>query len=247
MCKKTGEMMNLEADGSSLIDFFENHEHSLIHKWMHYFEIYDRHFSKFRNKPLSLIEFGVAHGGSLQMWKHYFGPQARIYGVDIDPRCAALGEENITIFIGDQDDRDSIRAIRDSLPKFDIIIDDGGHTMSQQINTFEEMYGHLKDGGVYLCEDLHTSYWPHWGSGVRQPGSFIEYSKRLIDQLNAWYTREAGFAVDEFTRNAFSLHYYDSILVIEKRSMKPPEHRMHGTPSHALVADEQRILDRSRK
>ena len=222
--------MDLKADGSSLMDFFENHEHRLLHKWLHYFEIYDRHFSKFRNKPLSLIEFGVSHGGSLQMWRHYFGPQARIYGVDIDPRCASLDEENITVLMGDQDNRDSIRAIRDSLPKFDIIIDDGGHTMSQQINTLEEMYGHLKDGGVYLCEDLHTSYWPQWGNGVRKPGSFIEYSKRLVDQLNAWYSEEAGFEVDEFTLNAFSLHYYDSILVIEKRRMKPPEHRIYGTP-----------------
>lgn len=239
--------MDMTADGSSLIDFFENHEHRLIHKWNHYFEIYDRHFSKFRNKPLSLMEFGVSHGGSLQMWKHYFGPEAKIYGVDIDPRCASLGEENVTVFLGDQDDRESIRSIRDSLPKLDIIIDDGGHTMSQQINTFEEMFDHLKEGGIYLCEDLHTSYWSGWGGGARKPGSFVEYSKRLIDQLNAWYTQEAGFAVDAFTLNAFSLHYYDSILVIEKRRMKPPEHRMFGTPSFELTAEAQRVLDGSKK
>lgn len=236
--------MDVLADGSSLIDFFENYEHRLIHKWMHYFEIYDRHFSKFRNKPISLIEFGVWQGGSLQMWKNYFGTQALIYGVDIDPRCTSLGEENITIIMGNQEDRASLRDIKKSLPKFDIIIDDGGHTMMQQIITFEEMYEHLKDGGVYLCEDLHTSYWGGFGGGYRNPNSFIEYSKRLIDQLNAWYSQEAGFTVDEFTRNAFSLHYYDSIMVIEKRGMVAPNNRMRGIPSFPLNPAEQKILDK---
>lgn len=237
--------MDMSADGSSLIDFFENHEHRLIHKWMHYFEIYDRHFSRFRGKSISLLEFGVLHGGSLQMWKYYFGGQAKIYGVDIDPRCASLAEENITILLGDQESKESLRGIKNSLPKFDIIIDDGGHTMMQQINTFEEMYEHLNDGGIYLCEDLHTSYWPgHFGGGFRNPGTFIEYSKRLIDQLNAWYSRDAGFSVDEFTRNAFSLHYYDSILVIEKRPMTTPIARMKGKPSFPLTPAEQSVYDK---
>ena len=236
--------MDMQADGSALIEFFETQEHRLIHKWMHYFEVYDRHFAKFRHKPLSMIEFGVWQGGSLQMWKNYFGPQAVIYGVDIDPRCATLGEENITIIRGDQEDRASLRSIKASLPKFDIIIDDGGHTMMQQIVTFEEIFEHLKSGGVYLCEDLHTSYWAGFGGGHRNPNSFIEYSKRLIDQLNAWHSQETGFAVDDFSRNAFSMHYYDSILVIEKRDMVAPNNRMRGTPSFPLNAAEQNVLNK---
>ena len=117
--------------------------------------------------------------------------------------------------------------------------------MMQQIITFEEMYAHLKDGGVYLCEDLHTSYWPgHFGGGYRDPNTFIEYSKRLIDQLNAWYSQEMGFAVDDFTRSAFSLHYYDSILVIEKRVISTPKARMKGTPSFPLNPAEQEVYDR---
>lgn len=237
--------MESKADGSSLIDFFENHEHRLIHKWMHYFEVYDRHFSKFRNQPLNLIEFGVAHGGSLQMWKHYFGAQAQIHGVDFNPRCATLGEERITILMGDQEDRDSLRNINARLPQYDIIIDDGGHTMMQQVITFEEMYGRLKDGGIYLCEDMHTSYWPgHFGGGYGNKDTFIEYSKRLIDQLNAWYSRDERLIVNDFTRSAFSMHFYDSMLVIEKRAMPGPIARMKGTPSFPLDAAEQAVYDR---
>ena len=67
--------------------YFEAHKGRRIHKWMHYFDIYDRHFSKFRGRPVVVLEFGVQYGGSAQMWREYFGPDAKIYGVDIDPRC----------------------------------------------------------------------------------------------------------------------------------------------------------------
>lgn len=236
--------MELNNNGSVLLDFFENKPHRMIHKWMHYFEIYERHFSQFRDKPMSMLEFGVLHGGSLQMWKYYFGQQAKIYGVDINPRCAELAEEQIEILYGDQENRESLRDICRKLPKFDIILDDGGHTMVQQVITFEETWSHLKEGGIYLCEDLHTSYWPAFGGGFRLPHTFVEYTKQLIDQLNAWYSQEAQLRVDPFTRSTFAVHYYDSIVVIEKRAMVAPHARMKGTPSFPLEPAEQAVYDR---
>lgn len=227
-----------------LRDYFENNENRMIHKWMHYFEIYDRHFSKFRGQEISLLEFGVLHGGSLQMWKQYFGPRAKIYGVDINPRCLSLAEENITVLMADQDNRESLHAIKNALPPFDIIIDDGGHTMTQQINTFEELFPHLKTDGVYLAEDLHTSYWPGFGGGYKNPGTFIEYSKHLIDQLSAWYSPDPALRVNEFTLSAFSMHYYNSVLVIEKREVPAPVSRMKGKPSFPLTPAEQAVYDR---
>ena len=71
------------------------------------------------------------------MWKDYFGPEANIYGLDIDERCKGLEEERIKIFIGDQADRHFLRDLKDRLPRFDVLIDNGGHTMDQLINTFE--------------------------------------------------------------------------------------------------------------
>jgi predicted O-methyltransferase YrrM len=211
---------------------------------MHYFEIYERHFAKFRNKPISLLEFGVLHGGSLQMWKYYFGPEAKIYGADINPRCAELAEENISILLADQESRDSLQNICKTLPPFDIIIDDGGHTMLQQTTTFEEMWGQLKEGGVYLVEDMLTSYWPAFGGGHKNPVNFVEYTKKLIDQLHAWHSAESSLVVDGFTRTAFAMHYYDSVLVIEKRAMQAPAVRMKGKPSFPLAPAEQAVYDR---
>ncbi|MBA5639759.1 class I SAM-dependent methyltransferase [Duganella sp. LX20W] len=231
-------------NGSVLLDFFENHPHRMIHKWMHYFEIYERHFAQFRNKPINMLEFGVLHGGSLQMWKYYFGKQAKIYGVDINPRCAELAEDQIEILLGDQDNRQSLRDICAKLPPLDIILDDGGHTMSQQVITFEETWKHLKEGGIYLCEDLHTNYWPGFGGGFRQPHTFIEYTKQLIDQLHAWYSQDARHFVEEHTRTTFAVHYYDSIVVIEKRAISKPYARMKGTPSFPLEPAEQAVYDR---
>ncbi len=241
----TGGIMNQQANGRVLIDYFEKHEHRLIHKWMHYFEIYERHFGQFRNQPISLLEFGVLHGGSLQMWKYYFGKQAKIFGADINPRCAELGEDQITILLADQESRESLRNICSSLPPLDIIIDDGGHTMLQQKTTFEEMWGQLRIGGIYLIEDMHTSYWPSFGGSYKDPVNFVEYTKNLIDQLNAWHAvPNSDLTVNEFTRTAYSLHYYDSVLVIEKRAIQRPTARMKGKPSFPLAPAEQAVYDK---
>lgn len=215
-------------DGSILLDFFEKHKHRIIHKWMHYFEIYERHLSKFRDQKVSVIEFGVFQGGSLQMWKYYFGTDAQIFGFDINPQCKNFEEENITIVIGDQENRTSLRQLTRIQPEFDIIIDDGGHTMNQQRITFEEMWECLKEGGIYICEDLHTSYWPEYGGGYKNPISFIEYTKNLIDMLNAWHSSDPNLSVNSYTNSIFSIHYYDSVIVIEKRRIGKPHAEMKG-------------------
>lgn len=235
--------MDPVATGHDLRTYFEQGDHRLIHKWMHFFEIYDRHFARFRGTAANVLELGVYHGGSLQMWKHYFGPQAQIFGVDIDPRCAELAEPGVEILIGDQEDRGFLRGVTERVPKLHVIIDDGGHTMKQQIASFEVLYHHLCDGGVYLAEDLHTSYLLPYGGGHKKPTTFIEYAKRLVDQLNAWHSQESTLSVDGFTRSAFGMHFYDSVLVIERRTITPPVARMRGTPSFPLSPGEQAVYD----
>lgn len=214
---------------NDLEKYFTKNTGRLIHKWKHYFEIYDRHFSRFRGSDVHIVEFGVSHGGSLRMWKHYFGPHAKIFGIDINPHCKQLEEQQVRIFIGDQEDRAFLRALAKQIPRIDILIDDGGHMMQQQINTFEEFFPLIDSNGVYLCEDLHTSYWPEYGGGYREPGTFIEYSKNFIDYIHAWHSRQMDrLEVTELTRTVHSLHYYNSILVIEKRPTEKPYHLKTG-------------------
>ncbi len=210
--------------------FYENNKR-LVYKLTNYFEVYDRHFSRFRNKEITILEIGVSQGGSLQMWKEYFGDKATIYGIDIDQNCKQLEEENIHILIGSQSDRTFLREVVKTLPQFDILIDDGGHTMQQQIISYEELFGHVKDGGVYLCEDLHTSYFLSHGGGHKRRGSFIEYSKNFIDYLNAHYSEQRSLKVNYFTKNVTSVHYYDSIIVVEKQSREKPTPMKTGVMS----------------
>lgn len=199
-------------------------------KWMHYFDVYHRHLQKFRGKNITFVEIGVFQGGSLQMWKEYFGPQARIFGIDIDPDCKKFEESQVTILIGDQEDRTFLKQVKQRIGDIHILIDDGGHTMPQQIASFEELYPAVVNGGVYLVEDLHTSYWKDFGGGFRNPCSFIEFSKHLIDQLNAWHSQDhENFSVNAFTRSTSSMHYYDSILVLEKDLVVPPVSKETGS------------------
>lgn len=219
------------AKSSDLEKYFRNNSDRLIHKWNHYFDIYERHFSRFRDKEIVLLEIGVLEGGSLQMWKKYFGSSAKIYGIDINPNCKELEEDNIEIFIGSQSDRAFLRTVKNSIPKIDILIDDGGHTMRQQIVSYEELFEHLKDDGVYLCEDLHTSYYLKYGGGYKRRNTFIEYSKNFIDSLNAFHSSQKALKVNAFTKSVDSIHYYDSVLVIEKRNREAPFHEKTGTSS----------------
>jgi hypothetical protein len=216
---------------TDLEKYFRANEGRLIDKWAHYFDVYDRHLSRFREKEVVILEIGVYHGGSLRMWQEYFGDKAKIYGIDIDPRCKDLEEKGIEIFIGSQADREFLRKVKGSVPPIDIVIDDGGHRMIQQITSFEELFGAVKKDGVYLCEDVHTSYWLRYGGGHKRRGTFIEHCKNLIDRLNAWHSEERSLPVDDFTRSVDSVHFYDSIVVIEKRERGAPEALQTGTPS----------------
>ncbi|MBP8918161.1 MAG: class I SAM-dependent methyltransferase [Micropruina sp.] len=218
-------------NNNPLEEYFRENHGRRIHKWIHYFDIYHRHFQRFRGQPVSILEFGVQHGGSMQMWRDYFGPSARIHGVDIDPRCAAVGNPKDTIFIGDQEDRDFLRSVVDEIGSIDIVIEDGGHRMGQQVATFEEVYPRMSADGVFLIEDLHTSYWPNYGGGYRAPQSFMEYAKSLTDSLNAWHSRNPELEVSDFTRTTKSMHFYDSIVVFERGPVSRPYDEMCGQPS----------------
>lgn len=207
---------------SELKDFFERGDHRIIDKWLHYFGIYERYLSQYKGKSVTIIEIGVSHGGSLQMWKNYFGENATIYGVDINSECKKFEEPGINILIGSQSDRKFLKSIIKNVPRPDILIDDGGHMMNQQIITFEELFDYVKDEGIYLCEDLHTSYWLSHGDGIRRNGTFIELGKKLIDSINAWHSVQKEFKTDKYTRSIYGLHFYDSMLVIEKRKIEKP-------------------------
>jgi len=178
------------------------------HKTPEYLKAYDTHF-KGRDVE-RLLEIGVQFGGSLDIWRDYF-PKAEIVGLDNDPRCKNYVKD-YPLFIGNQSDT----ALLETLGKFDIIIDDGSHKMSDQQTTFEFMFPRLKRGGMYVIEDLHTSYWPEF---LDQRLTTIEYLKNKVDELHAEASQNSRAEGGTVYRNEMeikSLHFYPDIIFIEK-------------------------------
>ena len=173
-----------------------------VHKWHHYFAIYERFFAPFRGRPVQLLEIGVQRGGSMQMWRSYFGPSARIVGIDIDPACAAFADEGSQVFIGDQADADFLRHVLAQTGTPDLVIDDGGHTASQQIVAFETVYPQLKCPGVYLVEDTHTAFWGGTFADRYDGKSFLDYAFDRCRSLHEWTMRLSDFVpIRDFARH----------------------------------------------
>jgi len=213
----------------SLKELYTQHSGRLLNKWEHYLTVYDKYFSPYKNKDLTLLEFGIAHGGSLELWRNYFGSEAKIIGVDVNPECKKFEEKNTTVYIGSQEDRAFLSELKTKIPPVDILIDDGGHTMQQQLITFEMLFDHVKDGGLYICEDTHTSYWKNYYGGYKKKGTFIEFSKNFIDDLHGWHFKKNNQPhINNITKNVFGVHFYDSMVILEKQNMNPPVNTFKG-------------------
>jgi hypothetical protein len=203
---------------NDLEEYFDRHVTGLgIWKWRHYFEIYDRHLSKFRGANVHLLEVGVYSGGSLGMWRSYLGENAHVYGVDIEPACRAYEDEGIRVLIGDQSDRNFWQRFKREVPLLDVVIDDGGHKAFQQIATLESLLPHLQPGGVYICEDIG-------GFSSR----FLSYLDGLARNL---YLGDDRLEANELQRLVDSLHSYPYVSVIERRvaTLDHFESPRHGT------------------
>jgi hypothetical protein len=205
-------------DNGFLHRYFLNNPGKRLHKWMHYFDIYERHFQRFRGKSAVVLEIGVMGGGSMEMWREYFGPGCKIIGLDLNPACKAHEADDIEIFIGSQDDAPVLDAVLGKYPQIDIAIDDGSHLSPHQIASFELLYHGISPRGVYLVEDTHTNYWPDLGyeGGLKKPGTFIEFCKNKVDEIGAATSRGA-LEPTPFTMSTDSITFYDSVVVFEKR------------------------------
>jgi len=140
-------------------------------KISNFYPLYEEKLKKYLDKDIKFLEIGVQDGSSIKKWRS-MSDKWDVWGIDCDPKC--VGNQ---IIIGDQLDKDLLKKFE----HFDIVIDDGGHTMKQQIETFEALFPRLNKGGLYVIEDLHTSYWPAFSD---YPISCMEYLKGLIDGVH---------------------------------------------------------------
>ncbi|MFK7869076.1 MAG: class I SAM-dependent methyltransferase [Roseobacter sp.] len=211
---------------------------AMITKWEHYFDIYGRELAELQGRDVNFLEIGVFRGGSIPMWEGFFGRRSDLTFADIDPDCTRFATERSKVEIGDQSDPAFLAGLAADHGPFDLVVDDGGHKMDQQITSFQHLWPHVKTGGLYVVEDTHTSYWPGFGGGYREDSSFIEFAKKLVDQMHSWYTdQDEIFPLHQMAREVAAVRFYDSMVFIEKRT--------HTEPPTNLVARDGRV-ERSR-
>lgn len=206
-----------------LIDYLKKTDDRALTKWQHYFQIYEREMGRFLRNPISFLEIGIWKGGSIPMWKDYLPDGSKLTFIDIDPACKSHEIDGTNIRIGNQADPKFLAELAKEFGPFDLVLDDGSHVCAHQIASFEGLWPHLNNGGLYMVEDCHTSYWPGFGGGYRNEASFIEYAKRLVDTMHSWYTdQDVLFPFREMAKALNSIRFYDSIVAIEKLHQKDP-------------------------
>lgn len=206
-----------------LRDYFYSCE-KMSDKWDRYFDVYQKHFGKFEGKDITFVEVGVQGGGSLEMWSKFFGPNSKIYGIDIDPACAELRYDNpnIQIIIGPQESVEFWNYANDIIGPIDAFLDDGGHFFDQQRITFESVFKNINKNGVYMTEDCHTSYYSSYGGQLYGSDTFISYAKEYIDVINYSHKETSNYSLDRkynIASDLSGLYFYDSIVVFEKEDI----------------------------
>ncbi len=217
---------------TNLRSCYREHRGKTSDKWSNYLAEYDRLLAPLRRHPVRLLEIGIQNGGSLEIWKEYFPQAEKLVGCDIDPECARLhyDDPRIAVVIGHADTEESEKKITAHAPEFDCIIDDGSHISGEIIGAFYRYFRYLRQGGVYIVEDLHCSYWQEFEGGLFHPFSAIAFFKRLIDVVNHdfWGTgKTADALLENFSRfrgtdcrplpmDISSVEFINSICVIRK-------------------------------
>tara|TARA_B100000212_G_C27290491_1_gene497057 strand:+ start:78 stop:926 length:849 start_codon:yes stop_codon:yes gene_type:complete len=210
---------------SELAKLYSSHKGCLIHKWHHYINLYERYFSTFKKKKnLKFLEIGVAQGGSLQMWRKYFGDSATIFGIDINPNCYKYNGVHGEVRIGSQDDKEFLESVVDEMGGIDIVLDDGSHKIHHIKRTLDILFPHLAKEGIYFIEDLHASYWADFGGGYNSKNNFFRNIViDLINDMHRWYHFHS-LKMEHISKDCSGIHIHDSILVLEKNKTFFPQH-----------------------
>lgn len=221
---------------SELLNLYKTHAGKVSDRWLSYLKHYDRLFAPWRDRPLRLLEIGIQNGGSLEIWGGYF-PQAQLLvGCDINPLCENLIYEDsrVHVIVGDASSDDTERRITAYSPEWDIVIEDGSHRSGHIIDAFARFFPRVSEGGMFIAEDLHCSYWREFEGGLADPLSSISFFKRLADLVNYEHwgvslSRSEYFAVfaahygchfdEEALSQVHTVEFVNSQCVVRKREV----------------------------
>ncbi|MBA2369268.1 MAG: hypothetical protein H0V82_09635 [Candidatus Protochlamydia sp.] len=196
-----------------------------------YTKVYSQYFKNCRNQPIKFLEIGIYKGDSVKFWEGYFSI-ADLHFIDITNQYLLYQSNRSKYHFIDQSNIPKLQQFASKEGPFDIILDDGGHTMVQQISSFLALFSSVKKGGLYIIEDLHTSYWTNYGGSGNvekaNEGTTVGYLKNLIDHVN--FPGAAAVCADpdklpenlkvqlvDFRKQIESIHFHPSVCLIEKK------------------------------
>ena len=250
---------------SLLKNLYQNHSGKVSDKWASYLDHYEKKLSSYQKLPIKLFEIGIMNGGSLEILSKYFVNAKLILGCDIDLKCKNLNydKSNIKVVVGDINDN-NIKAEIIKHSKFDIILDDGSHNSDDVVKTFCNYFKHLKEGGLFIIEDLHCSYWREHRGGLFYPISAINFFKRLVDIVNHEHwgiEKEKDWILRGFSENykldinnleldqIHSIEFVNSLCFIKKKSLKNNQlgRRVVVGEDAIVVSDRKKLNDQESK
>ena len=212
-------------------------EHSYLKKIGHlyqtdkidhgYLEIYENYFNKLQNKNLTILEIGIADGKSLLMWSDYF-KNSKIIGIDIHKinlEEKKLNRKNIFIHQGSQSDKKFIDEIIKEYSEFDIIIDDGSHLAKDVKKSFELLFPSLKENGLYVIEDIQTSYNHFFGGNpfdLKYSNSHMNFFKQLTDSLNYQEIANPFYIEKKYDGKITNISFYHNMVFVRKGNNNKP-------------------------
>jgi hypothetical protein len=241
--KKT--QFELSAENLRIVNAYLSSPYLSI-KHTSYFHVYEQLLSRFIGQPITFVEVGVYNGGSLFMWRRFFGEQARIIGVDLNPDARRWEKDGFEIWIGNQSNPDFWAEFLKSVGPIDVFLDDGGHSNIQQIQTVVSVAPSIKDNGLLLVEDTHTSYMTQFGNPSKR--SFMNFAFDIVDSINSRFP-EVTASSNSLNQHVSSVSFFESIVAFhinrddcfmsqpttnEGRTQGATDYRHHETGSHVI-------------
>jgi O-antigen biosynthesis protein len=240
------------SNAATLTNRYAAHHGKVSDKWSLYLATYQRLFAPYQSAPVRLLEIGIQNGGSLAIWAQHFKSATAIIGCDINPACGELryNDPRIHVVVGDANTDGTERLIVSHSESFDIILDNGSHRSGDIIRSFARYFSRLEEGGLFVVEDLHCSYWGEFEGGLLDPWSSMAFFKRLADVLNhehwgvpyaradilrSFEARYGAHLSESLLSEIHSIEFVNSICVISKR---PSAENVLG--SRVVVGEEAR-------
>jgi tetratricopeptide repeat protein/methyltransferase family protein len=222
-------------------------------KWGAHFytPVYHQLFAHLRERPVRLLEIGIGGyefarlgGASLAMWADYF-PNGRILGIDVCAKTLEL-DPRVSIRQGSQDDAAFLTRMSSEHGPFDIAIDDGSHVPAHVIASFNVLFPLLADGGLYVIEDVQSTFWPQFGGSVLDGGGTMQLARTMLEHLHHAEIAivQPERPVSELVRSIRSFRAWHNVFAIEKGDNSEPSNfnfrldNVHAARAVRTIKDE---------